>query len=157
MRSAYQIGHRCYVWQKTPWQLQARTRSVASAIPGVATQKSQQKVKADNLQKQYSTDPRTPKVQSTRGITTKPTRVHRFGTKRVSSTRAQKWVVDPNDQPFIGPLNQGEDEPQRSYIPLLTTKSPVTVFDTIDQIDRHPYNLMKYEVNNYVLSRFPQK
>jgi len=22
---------------------------------------------------------------------------------------AQKWVVDPNDQPFIGPLNQGED------------------------------------------------
>ena len=99
--------------------------------------------------------PAGPKVRPTRGITTKPTRVHSFGAKRVSSIPAQKWVVDPNDQPFTGPLNQGEDEPQRSYIPLLSSKSPVTVVDTIDQIDLNPYNLTKYEVNDYVLRRFP--
>ena len=120
----------------------------------VAAQKSQQKVNADNLEKRYSTYPRTPKVR-TRGITMKPIRVHSFGTKRVSSTPAQKWVVDPNDQPFIGPLNQWDDEPQRSYIPLLTTKSPDMVVDTIDNIDLHPYELTKYEVNDYVLRRFP--
>ena len=88
----------------------------------------------------------------TRGITTKPILVHSFnaGTKRVSSTPAHKWVVDPNDQPFIGPLNQWEDEPKRSYIPLLTTKSPDMVVDTINNIDLHPYELTKYEVNDYV-------
>jgi hypothetical protein len=122
----------------------------------VAAQKSQQKVNADNLEKRYSTYPRTPKVR-TRGITMKPIRVHSFntGTKRVSSTPSQKWVLDPNDQPFIGPLHQWENEPQRSYIPLLTNKSPDMVVDTIDNIDLHPYELTKYEVNDYVLRRFP--
>jgi hypothetical protein len=121
----------------------------------VAAQKSQQKVNADNLEKRYSTYPRTPKGRRIRETTIRPPRVHSFGTKRASGTPAQKWVMDPNDQPFIGPLNQGEEEPQRFYIPLLPTKSPVTVVDTIDQIDLHPYELTKYEVNDYVLRRFP--
>ena len=63
--------------------------------------------------------------------------------------------MDPNDPPLTGPLNQGKEEPQRSCIPLLSSKSPVTVVDTIDQIDLNPYNLTKYEVNDYVLRRFP--
>ena len=54
--------------------------------------------------------------------------VHNFGTKRMSSTPAQKSVMNPNDLQF-----KGEEGPKRSCIPLLSSKSLVTVVDTIDQ------------------------
>ena len=100
----------------------------------VAVFKSQLQLNAENLNEWYSMYPRTPKIrQFSECARIKPIRVYSIGTRSTgSSTPAQKWIVDPNDQPFIGPLNQGKKEPQRSYIPLLSSISPVKIVDTID-------------------------
>ena len=85
----------------------------------VAAVKSQQQLNTDNLNKRYFTYPRTPKIRrfsEHAGI--KPIQVHSIGTRSTgSSTPAQKRIVDPNEETFIGPLNQGEEERQRFYIP----------------------------------------
>jgi hypothetical protein len=106
----------------------------------VAAVKYRQQINADNLNKRYSTYPRTPKLwRFSERAGTKPIWVHSIGTRSTgSSTQAQKWIVDPNDQPFIGSLNQGKEGPPSSYIPLLSTTAPGKIVDTIDQIDLNP-------------------
>ena len=73
----------------------------------VAAVKSQQQLNADSFNKRYSTYPRTPKLRRfSERVKIQPIRVHSRSTG--FSTPAQKRIVDPNDQPFIGPLNQGD-------------------------------------------------
>jgi len=98
----------------------------------------------------YSTYPRTPKLRRfSKRAGIKSIRVHRIGTRSTGSrTPAQKWIVDPNDKPFMGPLHQGDEGPRRSYIPLVSSTSPAKIVDTIDQIDLHLYISTKYEVND---------
>jgi hypothetical protein len=66
----------------------------------VAAVKSQQQLNADNLNKRYSTYPRTLKIRRfSERVGIKPIRVHSIGTRSTgSSTPAQKWIVDPNKQ-----------------------------------------------------------
>ena len=119
----------------------------------LAAVKSQQLINnADNLNKRYSIY-RTPKIrQFSERVGIKPIRVHIIGTRSTeSSTPAQQWKLDPNDQQFIGLLNQGEDGTKRSDIPLLSSTFPAKIVDTIDQIDLNPYIITKNEVNDYVL------
>ena len=87
--------------------------------------------------------------------------LNRFGYTALASgllgqvNPAQKWIVDPNDRQFIGSIKPRGRGTSASYIPLLCSGSLGKIVDTIDQIDLNPYILTKYEVNDYVLKRFP--
>ena len=62
--------------------------------------------------------------------------------KRTPIIAAMKWVQSRN--PTSGELE---------YIKLI--QSDVEIMDTIDEIDTNPYVLTTYQVNDYVLRRYP--
>jgi hypothetical protein len=72
----------------------------------------------------------------------------------VARRPARRWILDPHKPRFIGPLNEGEEGEDTSYI-RLPADDDDDIVDTIDDIDVPQFQITKYEVGDYVLRRYP--
>ena len=114
---------------------------------------SQTAVNTANLRKRCQTYSRAPKLRQRietttddhTGTTAPVSIANVIAIKRMPNPRiiaATKWMQSRN--PASGELE---------YIKLL--QSDVEIIDTIDEIDTNPYVLTTYQVNDYVLRRYP--
>jgi hypothetical protein len=118
---------------------------------------SQQKENSANLQRRYAHYSRAPILKRRRNIHGAPqvlVNTMRVADTTTPRTAATKWIIDPDANTFIGPLNYGEEANALHYIPLLTSANGKPV-DTIAEIDVNSYMLTQYAVNDYVLRRYP--
>jgi hypothetical protein len=95
---------------------------------------SQQKENSANLQRRYAHYSRAPILKRRRNIHGAPqvlVNTMRVADTTTPRTAATKWIIDPDANTFIGPLNYGEEADALQYIPLLTSANGKPV-DTIN-------------------------
>jgi hypothetical protein len=126
---------------------------------------SQVKINNDNLTKRYSTYHRTPKLrQRTLGNdnddhtgTTIPILVANIiPAARPAIRPSRKWILNPNPPSRVGNTSQNEEEEMdTTYVRIPLDQEDDNVVDTINEIDLNPYVVTTYEVNDFVLRRYP--
>jgi hypothetical protein len=112
---------------------------------------SQISINEDRIRKRYATYPKTPKLREQRltdedsnGGATKPTSIsHILVNERPAKPpiiASTKWIQVPKGKSY-------------EYVRLL--QPDVETIDTIEEIDTNPFILTTYQVNDYVLRRYP--
>jgi hypothetical protein len=114
---------------------------------------SQVSINEDRLRKRYANYPRVPRLRERRltdednneGATPPATISHILVNARPEKPpilAATKWVQVYNNE-------------KKSHEYVRMVQSDIETIDTIDEIDTSPYVLTTYQVNDYVLRRYP--